>query len=126
MTMSAQPLRFIIAGGFGMVLFFVLAYLFSIFGLAPFTASTIAYAICFVTIYLIHRNWTFSTSVPHGQALPRYLVVQLFCALGSGLVAHLLVVVFGLQPFAMSALTAVAASGISYFATSLWAFAERS
>lgn len=125
MLKSSEPLRFIAAGVFGMVLFFVLAYVAASAGIAPFAASAGAYAVCFVTIYLVHRNWTFARDVPHGRALPRYLAVQLLCALASGLLAHGLVYIFGFQPFAMSAMTAIAASAFSYFATSLWAFAQQ-
>ncbi len=125
MLNSSRPLRFIVAGVSGLVLLFVLTYVLASAGVAPFFASSSAYAICFITIYLVHRYWTFSSDVPHGQALPRYLVVQLACALLSGFIAYGLVALLGLKPFVMSVLTALAASAISYFATSMWVFAKR-
>jgi putative flippase GtrA len=120
-----QEIRFIIAGASGTLLFFVLSYIIASAGMPPFGGTLITYALTFVTVYTVHRYWTFSVDVPHGKAFPRYLFVQAVCALMSAFVAHFLVNLFGFQPLAMSALTAVASAGLSYFATSLWVFAER-
>ena len=123
-TLLSRPAaRFLVTGAGGAALLFVLIYVFALAGMAPFAASTIAYVLCFVTVYTIHRNWTFPGRAPHARALPRYLAIQLACALFSGGVAHALVARFGLDPMAMSLVTTVAASAFSYFASSLWAFA---
>lgn len=124
-ALSRQEIRFIITGSSGTLLFFALSFTLVSAGMAPFTGSALAYGICFVIVYTTHRNWTFSANVPHGRALPRYLLLQAFCAIMSGLVAHFLVSVFGFAPLAMSALTAIAAAGFSYIVSSLWVFADR-
>lgn len=120
-----QWVRFAIAGTSGAALFFILSFAFVIGGMPPFVASAGAYMICFVTIYFVHRCWTFSADIPHGRALPRYLVLQVMCAGMSGLVAHALVAWFDVAPLTMAAATAIASGAISYFATSLWVFASR-
>lgn len=124
-ALSRQEVRFIIAGASGTVLFFVLSFLIVSAGVPAFAGTLIAYLITFVTIYTVHRYWTFSVDVPHGRAFPRYLLLQAFCATASALFAHFLVSHFGFRPLAMSALTAVASAGFSYFVTSLWVFSER-
>ena len=121
--LSQPAARFLVTGAGGGALLFVLIWAFAAVGMAPFAASALAYILCFVTIYLIHRNWTFPGRAPHARALPRYLAIQLASALFSGGVAHVLVARFGLDPMAMSLVTTVAVSAFSYFASSLWAFA---
>jgi putative flippase GtrA len=56
--------------------------------------------------------------------LPRYFIIQLGCALLSGILAQLLVTYLKMPPLAMSAVTTIAASLASYFLSSRWAFAE--
>ncbi len=124
-ALSRQEVRFIIAGGSGAVLFFLLSFLIVSAGMPPFAGTSLAYLVCFLTVYTVHRYWTFSTDVPHGRAFPRYLLLQLFCASAAGWFAHFLVHTYGFQPLAMSALTTVASSVFSYFVTSLWVFAEK-
>jgi putative flippase GtrA len=125
-ALSRQEVRFIVVGSSGALLFFTLSFALVSAGMAPFFGSALAYAICFITVYATHRSWTFSSvNVPHGKALPRYFLLQAFCAVMSGLVAHFLVSTFGFAPLAMSALTAIAAAGFSYFVSSLWVFIDR-
>lgn len=121
--LSRPAARFLVTGAGGAVLLFTLIYAFARAGMQPFAASTLAYVLCFVTVYLVHRNWTFPGRAPHARALPRYFAIQLACALFSGGVAHGLVARFGLDAAAMSLATTIAASTFSYFASSLWAFA---
>lgn len=115
--------RFLVTGAGGAVLLFALTLVFSKAGLLPFAASALAYVLSFVTVYTVHRTWTFPGRASHAQALPRYLIIQLSAALFSGFLAEALVVHFGFDPLAMAASTTVAASVFSYFASSLWAFA---
>ena len=116
--------RFLVVGVGGAALFFVLAFLFVSAGLPPFAGSLLAYAIAFVVAYTAQRNWTFDGRHEHGRALPRYLVLQAGCAIFSGVVSHVAVSDFGLSPFAMSALTTVTASTVSYVLSSLWVFPD--
>lgn len=118
-------LRFVTVGVGGALLFFGLSWLLVSRGLSPFTGSAVAYATAFVVAYSAHRSWTFEGRHDHAQALPRYFVLQLGCALFSGVVAHVAVSRFGMSPLTMSMFTTVAASAASYFLSSLWVFASR-
>lgn len=117
--------RFLTVGVGAALLFFVLSWLLVSLGLSPFIGSVVAYAIAFVVAYSAQRGWTFGGQHDHVSAMPRYLALQLGCALFSGLVSHLAVTRFGLSALAMSALTTVAAGAVSYVMSSLWVFPTR-
>lgn len=117
--------RFLVVGVGAALLLFVLSWLLVSLGLSPFVGSAAAYAIAFVVAYSAQRGWTFGGEHDHATALPRYLALQLGCAVFSGLVSHVAVARFGLSPLAMSALTTVATSALSYVVSSLWVFPAR-
>jgi putative flippase GtrA len=121
---GSQPVRFAVVGVAAAALFFVLAYLFVSVGMTPFAGTVVAYGIAFAAAYAAQRAWTFGARHGHGHALPRYFIIQLGCALMSGILAQLLVTYLQMPPLFMSAVTAAAASVASYFLSSRWAFAE--
>ena len=45
-------------------------------GLPGWVVSAICYALFIVPVYLLHRRFSFSSSAPHKQALPRYVAVR--------------------------------------------------
>ncbi|RUW26598.1 GtrA family protein [Mesorhizobium sp. M4B.F.Ca.ET.215.01.1.1] len=122
---QSRLFRFLVVGVGAALLLFVLSWLLVSLGLSPFVGSAAAYAIAFVVAYSAQRGWTFGGEHDHATALPRYLTLQLGCAVFSGLVSHVAVARFGLSPLAMSALTTVATSALSYVASSLWVFPAR-
>lgn len=119
-----RPVRFVTVGVGAAALLFVLSYLFVSAGMTPFAGTAVAYGIAFTAAYTAQRAWTFGSRHGHGHALPRYFIIQLGCALMSGVLAQLLVTYLQMPPLAMSAVTAAAASIASYFLSSRWAFAE--
>ncbi|MHA6687733.1 GtrA family protein [Mesorhizobium sp. A556] len=120
-----RMVRFVIVGGGAAALFFGLSWLFVSLGMAPFTGSVVAYGIAFLVAYTAQRSWTFEGKHDHAHTLPRYVALQLGCALFSGALAHIAVTRFGLSPLAMSALTTIAASAASYVLSSVWVFPDR-
>ncbi len=116
--------RFATVGVGAAALFFGLAWLLVSIGVPPFTGSVIAYATAFVVAYTSQRAWTFEGRHDHSRVLPRYLVLQLGCALSSGAFAHFAVDRFGMSPLAMSALTTLVVSAASYVLSSLWVFRD--
>lgn len=120
-----RMVRFVIVGGGAAALFFGLSWLFVSLGMAPFIGSVVAYGIAFLLAYMAQRSWTFEGRHDHAHTLPRYVALQLGCALFSGSLAHVAVTRFGLLPLAMSALTTVAASAVSYVLSSVWVFPDR-
>ena len=47
----------------------------SVLGMAPVIANAAGYAAGYVTGYLLHRSFSFRSSVPHGRGLARWLAV---------------------------------------------------
>ncbi|MEQ1951331.1 GtrA family protein [Mesorhizobium yinganensis] len=117
--------RFVTVGVGAAALLFALSYLFVRLGMSPFTGSIAAYAIAFAVAYTCQHGWTFGGKHDHSHALPRYLAVQLGCALISGLVAHVAVERFGASPLAMSIAVTVVASAASYVLSTVWVFPSR-
>lgn len=117
--------RFLTVGIGAALLLFALSWMLVSSGLSPFTGSVVAYAIAVVVAYSAQRGWTFGGQHDHAHAMPRYLTLQAGCAAFSGLVSHVAVTRFGLSPFAMSAVTTVVTSTVSYVVSSLWVFPSR-
>ena len=124
-ALRLRLVRFVTVGVGAATLLFALSYLFVRLGMSPFTGSIAAYAIAFAVAYTCQHGWTFGGVHDHSHALPRYLAVQLGCALISGLVAHVSVEGLGGSPLAMSIAVTTVASAASYVLTSLWVFPRR-
>jgi putative flippase GtrA len=90
-----QMLRFVCVGVGVAVFFMFLTYALVSGGAPPFWASVLAYVICFVIAYLLHTFWTFEAKHPPREALPKYLALQVSCAVFSGLVPQVAVDHFG-------------------------------
>jgi putative flippase GtrA len=119
-----RMVRFICVGA-GVALFFMLlAYLLISGGVAPFLASVLAYGLCFVVAYLLQRFWTFEAKHPHREALPRYLVLQVGCALFSGLVPQVAIDRFGATRLVASGLAAFSAGLLSYIGSAYFVFPD--
>jgi putative flippase GtrA len=119
---GTRVFRFVVVGVGAAGLLFVLSFLLVSAGLPPFTGSVIAYAAAFAVAYTAQRSWTFGGRHDHGRALPRYFILQLCCAAFSGTISHIAVNRLSMSPLAMSALTTIAASAVSYVFSSKWVF----
>jgi putative flippase GtrA len=116
--------RFAIVGGVSSALFLLLSYALPVAGLPAFIASLVAYAVSLAVAYVGQRVWTFGARHTHRHALPRYLTLQLACALATALLAEVLIVGFGLSPLAMSIATTIFAAVVSYAGTWFWVFPD--
>lgn len=67
--------------GFGVILLAM-----SVLGMPPLFANATGFAAGYLSGYLLHRSFTFRSSVPHGQGLRRWLAVTV-----AGYVANLVV-----------------------------------
>jgi putative flippase GtrA len=91
-------------------------------GLPRWLVSAICYALFIVPVYLLHRRYSFRSSVPHGQALPRYVVVQVSgLALATGF-SWICYSVFGLPTLPAALLVIGLTSGVNFVVLRLWAF----
>lgn len=117
-------IRFAVTGGGAAVLLFVLSIVFVTAGATPFWGSLAAYAISFFASYLLQLGWTFRGLHRHGYALPRYLILQLGCALSSAAAAQVLVALFAAPVLLMSFVATAFAGAISYVLSSTWVFSD--
>jgi len=117
--------RFVCVGLGVAVLFMVLTYALVSHGVAPFWASVSAYVICFVVAYLLQRFWTFEAKHTHREALPRYLTLQVACAVLSGLVPQVAIDHFGATHLVPAGLAAFTAGVLSYVGSTLFVFPNR-
>lgn len=120
----ARIVRFVCVGVGVAAFFMVLTYLLVSSGVAPFLASILAYGVCFVAAYFLQRYWTFEAKHPHREALARYLVLQLACALFSGLVPQVAIDRFGATPLVASGLAAFTAGVLSYIGSACFVFPD--
>jgi putative flippase GtrA len=117
-----QMLRFVCVGVGAAVFFMLLTYALVSAGAPPFWASVLAYAICFVVAYLLQRFWTFDAKHAHREALPRYFVLQVTCAVISGLVAQVAIDHFAATRWVASGLAALTGGLLSYVGSTLFVF----
>ncbi len=122
--MDATTVRFVITGGSAAALFFALSLAAARAGLPPFAGTLLAYAATFAAAYVTQQAWTFRGTRRHSEALPRYLLAQLACALGSAMLARLLGADLGVPPLPMAAVTTLASSAASYALSRFWVFAR--
>lgn len=115
-------LKFVMSGASTALLFLVLCFAFTKAGADPFAASLAAYALAFVVGYALQRWWTFDARHRHGRALPRYAVLQVGCALLSGVVSRVGADRFGLSPLPMATVTAGVAGAVSFVVSRYWVF----
>jgi putative flippase GtrA len=119
-----QMLRFVCVGLGVAVFFTILTYALLSGGVPPFWASILAYVICFVVAYLLQRFWTFEAKHSHREALPRYLALQVVCAVFSGLVPQVAIDHFGTTHLVAAGLAALTASVLSYIGSTLFVFPD--
>lgn len=121
---DCTAIRFIVTGAGAAALFFVLSVAFVTAGAPPFLGSLAAYAIAFLASYLLQLGWTFRGLHRHGHALPRYLILQLSCALLSAAAAQALVALFAAPVLLMSFIATGFAGVVSYVLSSTWVFPD--
>jgi putative flippase GtrA len=130
---SAQPnalrdlILFLLVGGTGAVAFIALssALIELHTGLPEWMVSALCWAALIGPVYLGHRILSFRSSAPHGQALPRYILVQLCGVTLAALFSFLCYRVLGFSSIVGAALVAVFTAGMNFFVLRLWAFATR-
>jgi putative flippase GtrA len=118
---------FICVGGGAAIAFVVLsATLVTLApGIAPWLVNGACHVALVLPVYALHRRFSFHSSAPHRQALPRYVAVQ---ALSVGLVALFSMLVYRLllvEPVIAASLVTALTSGVSFILLKAWVFARR-
>jgi putative flippase GtrA len=117
-----QVSRFVCVGVGVAAFFMFLTYALVSGGAPPFLASVSAYVICFVVAYLLQRFWTFEAKHRHREALPKYLALQVACAVLSGLVPQVAIDHFGASHLVAAGLAALTAGVLSYVGSTIFVF----
>lgn len=86
--------------------------------------SGFCYALFIIPAYLLHRRYSFSSSAPHGSALPRYVTVQLSALVLATLFSYLAYGVAGLPTPIAATLVIALTSGVNFMVLRLWAFSH--
>ncbi|MCW6508625.1 GtrA family protein [Lichenifustis flavocetrariae] len=119
--LQGTTVRFLITGVGAALLFWCLSFFLLRGGLPAFAGTLAAYTVTVLVSYSMQRAWTFGGQHRHQDALPRYVAAQIFCALGTGLLARAIAKA-GLQPAAISVATTLAGSATSYCLSRFWVF----
>ena len=117
---------FIAIGVSGTVTFVVLstALIWLDTGIADWVINTACYASLIVPIYLMHRRYSFDSDAPHGQALPRYMVVQGMALLLAALFSFVVHGMFAVPTVMASILVITLTSGVNFMVQRSWTFAR--
>jgi putative flippase GtrA len=119
---DSQKVRFVVAGASAAALYFLACPLIILAGLTPFWGSLLAYGLAFVTGYSLQRSWTFKARHRHRDSLPRYLLLQLGCALLAAILADILIGRLHLSILATAIATTGAVGLTSYLGARAWVF----
>ncbi|WP_380877566.1 hypothetical protein ACFB49_13370 [Sphingomonas sp. DBB INV C78] len=115
-----------LVGGASTLAYIALALGFGRLGLHAVAASFAAYLVGMVISYAGHRHLTFASRRPHSEALPRFVLVNLF-GVGLSLAApFLLTVTFGLPPAVAVATTTILVPLASFVGHNRFVFPQRS
>jgi putative flippase GtrA len=124
---DSDLLSFILIGG-GAALAFVLVSSLAI-ALLPFVDAWIVSSWCYagfiVPVYLLHRRFSFRSHVAHGEALPRYVAVQMLALLLASGFGHVFHGVLALPSLPAGMLVIGLTSGVNFAVLKLWAFGSQ-
>ncbi|HTJ58222.1 MAG TPA: GtrA family protein [Devosiaceae bacterium] len=121
-----QIFAFAMVGGSGAAAFVLLSTLLvgAHLGLPNWLGSTLCWAALIGPVYLAHRRFSFRSAAPHGQALPRYVGVQVCALLLAALFSYVAYSVFAFPVVWASLIVTGAVSGVNFLILRLWAFAH--
>ncbi|MDP1539522.1 MAG: GtrA family protein [Moraxellaceae bacterium] len=124
MPKHSKETRFIFVGTAAFLIQFLLTWFFLSIGLRAAFSVGGAFTVAFIVAYLAHKYWTFSSSVPHHRALPKYFAVQMLALSFGALIAELFAN-FLLFPNGLTAIAATVGSAlISFYLSSRWVFTK--
>ena len=87
--------------------------------------SALVFAVLLVPTYLLHRRFAFFSEAAHGEALPRYAVVQLAALFAAGVFSFVAYGIVGMPHLGTGLLVFLLTVGVNYSILRRWAFASR-
>jgi putative flippase GtrA len=125
-AIGRELIGFICVGGSGAVAFIILSTF--MIGLRTGVPDWVMSALCWVAligpVYAGHRLWSFRSGVPHRQALPRYIAVQICGIMLAAIFSCLFYRVLGMSTAVAATLVTALTSGVNFAILRAWAFAE--
>lgn len=119
-------IRFLVVGGSSTVVFLGLTWLFvDGLHLRVILGSSIAASLTVLYNYCLHFYWTFSSDIPHGRVLIKYVLMCLGALIVNGIVMHFGVKMLQVHYLVVQFLANVAVAAWSFSISSLWVFARR-
>ena len=92
-------------------------------GVPDWVTGALCYAAFIGPVYLLHRRLSFRSEAAHGQAFPRYVLVQLSAIALVSLFSWLCYTALGMQTAIGSIIVLGLTAGVNFFVLKLWAFA---
>ena len=92
-------------------------------GVPDWVMGALCYAAFIGPVYLLHRRLSFRSEVAHGQALPRYVAVQLSAMALVSLFSWLCYTALGIETAIGSVIVLGLTAGVNFVVLRLWAFA---
>ncbi|MDZ4296738.1 MAG: GtrA family protein [Moraxellaceae bacterium] len=121
---NSKEIRFIFVGTAAFLIQFLLTWFLLSIGLRAALSVGGAFMVAFTVAYLAHKYWTFSSSVPHHRALPKYFAAQMLALSFSACIAELSAGLL-LFPNGLTAVLATVGSAlISFYLSSRWVFTQ--
>ena len=124
-SVLGQLAAFLAIGAAGAAGFVALSSLVSgAAGVQSWAINALCYAALIGPVYLAHRRFSFQSDVPHLQALPRYVCVQLLALALVSLFSALVYAVFAMPSVAAATLVIGLTSALNFVILRSWAFAQ--
>lgn len=116
--------RFVTVGAGCALLYFALMWFVRArLGLSPFLATVFAYGGSICVAYTLQRKWTFRSDITHQVALPRYVLVQVICALLTAGTTQAISHLYPQSPgWVLAGVSTGLAAGLGFALSSLWVF----
>jgi len=116
--------RFLFVGGTAAGLYFLGFYSLLALNITSWLSALFAYSCSFFFGYLAHKFFTFQSKSSHSVSLPRYALLQTFCATVAAISAFGAETLFPIQPLLVALITTGFLGGASYLISSKWAFSK--
>lgn len=125
-SVLGQLVAFLAIGAAGAAGFVALSSIVSgIAGVQSWTINALCYAGLIGPVYLAHRRFSFQSDVPHLQALPRYICVQLLALSLVSLFSAVVYAIFAMPSVAAATLVIGLTSALNFVVLRGWAFAHQ-
>ena len=125
-SVLGQLAAFLAIGAAGAAGFVALSSFASgIAGVQSWTINALCYAALIGPVYLAHRRFSFQSDVPHLQALPRYICVQLLALSLVSLFSAVVYAIFAMPSVAAATLVIGLTSALNFVVLRGWAFAHQ-